>query len=122
MKILIDMNLTPDWCVFFQEQDIEATHWLDIGEGNASDRTLMKWAKENEYIVFTHDLDFGAILASTQGNAPSVIQMRTQQVLPQYAGKVVFAALIQFQQQLEQGAFISINDTKVRVRLLPMSN
>ncbi|MDR9402586.1 MAG: DUF5615 family PIN-like protein [Halothece sp. Uz-M2-17] len=122
MKLLIDMNLTPDWCVFFQKQNIEATHWLEIGEANAKDQTLMRWAKENEYIVFTHDLDFGVILASTQGSAPSVIQMRTQQVFPQDAGKFVLAALIQFQKELEQGAFISINDTKVRVRLLPMSN
>jgi predicted nuclease of predicted toxin-antitoxin system len=29
----------------------------------------MNWALTNGYIVFTHDLDFGAILAATQANA-----------------------------------------------------
>ncbi len=42
----------------------------------------MEWAKTNSHIVFTHDLDFGAILAATNAIAPSVIQVRTQDVMP----------------------------------------
>jgi predicted nuclease of predicted toxin-antitoxin system len=30
------------------------------------DRTIMEWSLTNGYIVFTNDLDFGAILAATQ--------------------------------------------------------
>lgn len=38
----------------------------------------MAWALTNDYIVFTHDLDFGTLLAITQADAPSVIQVRSQ--------------------------------------------
>ena len=44
----------------FQEQEQAAIHWSTIGVANASDEEIMAWAKENGYIVFTHDLDFGA--------------------------------------------------------------
>lgn len=42
----------------------------------------MAWARANDYIVFTHDLDFGAMLALTNAESPSVIQVRTQDVTP----------------------------------------
>jgi len=41
----------------------------------------MDWAKDNGYVVFTHDLDFSALLAATQAECSSVIQVRTQDVL-----------------------------------------
>ncbi len=32
MKILIDMNLSPDWVEVFTKANIESTHWSSIGE------------------------------------------------------------------------------------------
>ncbi|MFG6104481.1 DUF5615 family PIN-like protein [Adonisia turfae] len=65
MKILIDMNLSPAWVGFFANADIEAVHWATVGDPRAPDRDLMQWAQENKNVVFTHDLDFGALLAVT---------------------------------------------------------
>jgi predicted nuclease of predicted toxin-antitoxin system len=47
------------------------------------DKFRMKWANDNGYVVFTHDLDFGALLATTHAQGPSVIQIRTQDILSQ---------------------------------------
>jgi predicted nuclease of predicted toxin-antitoxin system len=89
MKILVDMNLSPDWIQMFADQNIEALHWSSVGDARASDSTILQWAKEQGYVVFTNDLDFGAILVATQANAPSVIQLRTQDLLPNKIGTVV---------------------------------
>lgn len=97
MKILIDMNLSPDWCQAFSLFGIEAIHWSDVGEPTASNRVLMEWAKGNGYIVFTHDLDFGGILAATQTDAPSVIQVRVQDPFPNELVETIVAALKQFE-------------------------
>jgi predicted nuclease of predicted toxin-antitoxin system len=78
----------------------------------------MSWAKDNEFIVFTHDLDFGAILAATKADGPSVIQVRTQDVSPQHLSAVVLRALKQYSQQLESGALIAVDEIKSRVRIL----
>ena len=80
----------------------------------------MTWARKNGYMVFTHDLDFSALLASTQEEGPSIIQVRTQNILPEAIGNLVIKALNQFQEDLEQGAIITLDPGRARVRVLPL--
>ena len=89
MKILIDMNLSPEWVKTFANDGIEAKHWSNIGDKNAMDEVIMQWALNNNYIVFTNDLDFGSLLAVTQAQFPSVIQVRAQDLLPQNLEKII---------------------------------
>lgn len=120
MKILIDMNLSPQWVETFSNAEIESVHWSTVGDPRATDRTIMAWALTNQYIVFTNDLDFGTLLAATQAQLPSVIQVRTQDVLPESIGELVVAAFRQFEPQLEAGALMTIDKTRLRVRILPI--
>ncbi len=122
MKILIDMNLSPDWRQAFSIQGIESVHWSNIGEKSAPDSMIMDWAKSNDYIIFTHDLDFGTILAATATNAPSVIQVRTQDTFPGRLSTIVIDALKQFESQLMAGALVTIDESRSRVRILPIEN
>jgi len=119
MKILIDMNLPPRWAKVFAAEGWEALHWSQVGAPTASDREIMAWARDNDYIVFTHDLDFSALLATTQGEGPSVIQVRTQNVLPEAIGTLVINAMKQFQHELKTGALITIDPHRARSRILP---
>jgi predicted nuclease of predicted toxin-antitoxin system len=119
MKLLIDMNLSSDWVDYFARNGWEAVHWSAIGDPRAPDIDLMQWAVANEHVVFTHDLDFGTLLALTQAQAPSVIQVRTQDIMPQTLGANVIRVLRDYQQVLEDGALITIDETRSRVRILP---
>jgi predicted nuclease of predicted toxin-antitoxin system len=83
---------------------------------------LLNYAKENEYILFTNDLDFGALLAANKNISPSVIQVRTQDVLPLAIGELVINSLKQYENLLENGALISIDESKERARILPLKN
>jgi predicted nuclease of predicted toxin-antitoxin system len=120
MKILIDMNLPPRWAKVFAAESWEALHWSEVGAPTTSDREIMAWARDNDYIVFTHDLDFSALLAATQGAGPSVIQVRTQNILPEAIGDLVIISLKRFQNELEKGAIITIDPSRARVRILPL--
>jgi predicted nuclease of predicted toxin-antitoxin system len=120
MKILIDMNLTPIWVTFFQENNINAVHWTEIGKVNASDKEIFDYAIENHYIIFTNDLDFGAILANSHTQTPSVIQVRTQDLMPHSLGNTILELLSQFEQSLIEGALITLDKQKMRVRVLPL--
>jgi predicted nuclease of predicted toxin-antitoxin system len=120
LRILIDMNLSPEWSEVLNSFGWEAAHWMDVGDPRAPDSQIMAWAKREGYIVFTHDLDFGSLLASTNAAAPSVIQVRIQDVLPNLLGDTVNAALQQFTDELLQGAIITIDEQKVRARVLPL--
>ena len=97
-----------------------AVHWSVVGEGSAIDPIVLGWARDNGYIVFTNDLDFGAILASTRATGPSVIQVRTQDVTPDHLGDIVVAALREHQEILERGALITIDESRLRARILPL--
>ncbi len=79
----------------------------------------MAYAAANEYVVPTHDLDFGAILAVTRGEKPSVVQIRNQDVTVDRLGQSVVAALRFLASGLERGALITIETLRTRVRLLP---
>ncbi len=76
--------------------------------------------KANEYLLFTHDLDFGLILAATDAEGPSVIQIRAQDISPDHAKDLVLNVIDQFTENLLQGALISLDEEKSRVRLLPL--
>lgn len=121
MKILVDMNLSPDWVDVLIENGFEALHWSTIGDPRADDSRIMDWARAHSYIVFTHDLDFGTLLASTQAESPSVIQVRTQDVTPAHLSRIVTAALRNYKLQLEEGALIVLDEGKSRARILPLA-
>ncbi len=74
----------------------------------------------NNFIIFTHDLDFGTLLALTHKSGPSVIQVRNQNILPTAIDKTVISVLNKYQKELEKGALISIDEKKSRVRILPI--
>ena len=120
MKLLIDMNLSPRWVSILAAAHIEAVHWSTLGAKDAPDSKIMAYAKINGYVVFTHDLDFGAILAATHGEKPSVVQIRTDDVSPNTIGKQVIAALHQMTAELEVGALLTIDTNRMRLRVLPL--
>jgi len=120
MRVLVDVNLPPQWVSWLEEEKFEAVHWSLIGERDAPDRVLMKWAKQNDHVVLTHDLDFSAILAVTQAEGPSVVQLRTDDVLPHESGDVICRALRQFESELHEGAILSVDIDRSRIRYLPL--
>ena len=93
MKFLVDMNLPPGWTEVCRANQWEAVHWTEVGDSKATDRAIMEWARTNGYVIFTHDLDLGALLAAVEAKGPSVIQVRTQDVLPSQLGETVLQAV-----------------------------
>jgi predicted nuclease of predicted toxin-antitoxin system len=122
MKIVIDMNLSPQWVEVLMSEGHDCVHWSEIGPPNAPDREILLWARSNGYVVFTHDLDFGAILAATKADSPSVLQIRTQDISPRRISESVVSAFKQFEDLLSQGALVSIDQKRARARILPFSS
>ena len=120
MKLLVDMNLSPSWISVLNADGFEAVHWSDIGQPNAPDNQLFDWARQHGYIIFTHDLDFGAMLALTGAESPSVFQIRTQDVAPAVLAPRAISLLKRFEIELSAGALIVVDELRERVRLLPL--
>ena len=114
------MNLSPDWVPLLQPHGWQAIHWSSVGDPRATDRAIMDWALANGYIVFTHDLDFGTLLALTHATGPSVLQLRGEDILPNHLEGIVIAALAQHSEDLAAGALVVVDLSKNRVRILPI--
>ena len=117
MKLLVDMNLSPRWVSTLAGPGFDATHWSDLGAGNAPDTEIMAYARAHD---FTHDLDFGAILAATHGEKPSVVQIRAEQLNPDKIGRQIVAALRQMNAELDAGALLTVDADRLRIRTLPL--
>lgn len=120
MKIVVDMNLSPEWIPTLSDAGFEAIHWSSVGNPRAQDAEILEQARRNNWIVFTNDLDFGHTLALTQADGPSVLQVRAQDLLPESLGEIVVAALRQNREALEAGALIVVDESSLRVRILPI--
>ena len=148
MKILVDMNLPPRWVQVFAKAGWKAAHWSKVGAPSANDRNIMTWltlmwspiaplcyssgppsaydrdimawARANGYkVIFTHDLDSSTLLASTQEEGPSVIQVQTQNILPEAIGRLFINVIRKYKSELEKGSMLTIEPHHDRVRVLP---
>jgi len=120
MRILIDVCLSPDWVDYFQTHGIDSIHWTAIGACDAEDFVLFDYAQEHGMVIFTHDLDFGAILAQSKSSCPSVVQARVQDPSPEKIGGLVLKLLKQFEEELIRGAILTLASDKHKVRILPI--
>jgi len=55
MKIVIDMNLSPQWVPILKLAGHEPIHWSQFGASNAPDREIMEWARVNNHVEITQE-------------------------------------------------------------------
>lgn len=111
-------SLSVEWSGELASHGWSAVHWSIVGDPGAEDTEIMGWALANGYVIFSHNLDFGTMLALTGASGPSVLQVRGQAVLPEDIGPVVASALRQYEAALETGTLFVVELRKSRVRVL----
>jgi predicted nuclease of predicted toxin-antitoxin system len=120
MRFIVDMNLSPAWTGYLISAGHDAIHWSAVGQANSPDADIMRWAADNDRIVFTSDLDFAAILAASDGRRPSVVQLRSDILRPGRVGEIVLSALKGAQNELEAGALLTIDAARARLHIFPL--
>lgn len=119
LTLVIDMNLSPDWVLILQNAGWTTTFWMDIGSPSAPDTEIMRRAREHDAIVFTHDLDFGALLAASGESSPSVVQMRCEDTRPIAMGSLIVSAIQSSVEDLKTGVLLTLDPKRMRLRILP---
>jgi predicted nuclease of predicted toxin-antitoxin system len=121
MKLLVDMNLSPDWVPLLTSHGWDASHWSHVCQGNAPDTELMNWAREHQHIILTQDLDFSQLLHVTSEKGPSVVLLRMDNEFEPAARAHVCSAIALAKKALCHGALLTISANRVRLRHLPLS-
>jgi predicted nuclease of predicted toxin-antitoxin system len=120
MKLLLDMNLPPAWCTALRYDGHDVQHWSMVGDLRATDQAIMRFAQANGFVVITHDLDFGALLAATGARSPSVVLLRTGDVSSPVVESLLLRALRACSNELAAGAIVTVDEAGQRVRVLPL--
>ncbi len=120
MKIIIDMNLSPDWVQSLAAAGHHAVHWSTLGRPNESDARILEQAARESAVVLTADLDFGDLLAASGAAGPSVVILRSPDKSPAAAAVAVLNFLRIYESELHAGALVSVDVQRGRVRLLPL--
>jgi predicted nuclease of predicted toxin-antitoxin system len=122
LKFLIDNALSPVIALDLKVAGHDAIHVRDIGLASATDDVLFLRAQRESRIIVSADTDFGTILALRGERSPSVILFRQIKKAPLLEGETILKNLISIQEHLIAGAIVVFEDTRIRIRRLPIGS
>ncbi|ANV89730.1 DUF5615 family PIN-like protein [Picosynechococcus sp. PCC 8807] len=120
MKLLLDQGLPRSAAMLLSEAGIDTIHVAEIGLSAADDTDILQRAKDDERVVVTLDADFHALLALSEAASPSVIRIRIERLRAQALTNLLLKVLGEVTEDLEQGAIVTVEMSRVRMRRLPL--
>lgn len=81
----------------------------------------MSWARREEWVVVSQDLDFSALLAVGGHSRPSLVSVRLSDSDPGTVSRRLLEILPLAETDLHGGAIVVIEDSSYRVRRLPIT-
>src|SRR5438552_11847767 len=122
MRFPADAGVSPETVEFLKQLGHEAVHVRTLGLQRAADAELVERARADSSVVLTFDLDFGEILALGILDKPSVIIFRPADERADSVNQSLSTVLAERLAELPSGALILVEDTRYRVRKLPIEH
>ncbi|NJM73553.1 MAG: DUF5615 family PIN-like protein [Scytonema sp. RU_4_4] len=120
MKLLLDQGLPRSASALLTEAGLDTIHVAEINLSAAEDTDILQRAREDNRVVVTIDADFHALLALANATSPSVIRIRIEGLRAQAFANLLQTVIEQCEEDLEQGAMVTVEPSRIRVRRLPL--
>jgi predicted nuclease of predicted toxin-antitoxin system len=121
VHFLADAGISPATVAFLIASGHEAIHVRSIEMQAAEDLAVVQRAVADGSVVLAFDLDFGDILALGVLDRPSVVLFRLSDERADSVNRRLAVVLAERLSDLEAGALILVEDTRYRVRKLPIT-
>lgn len=121
IKFLADMNVSPVTVEQLKNLKWDIIRVSEIMDIRSRDTEILLYAKENDRVIITQDLDFSTLLAISGYKKPSLINLRLEENRPDSVAKRLLMAVAGMENELAEGAVLSVDDVSIRYRLLPIT-
>lgn len=120
MRFLADIGVAPRIVGWLREQGHEAHHLSEEGLHRLPDLEIFEKAASERAILLTFDLDFAEIVAFSGGAAVSVVLFRLANTRTDFVVSRLASVLKESGPLLPTGVIILVEDTRHRIRRLPI--
>jgi predicted nuclease of predicted toxin-antitoxin system len=120
MKLLLDQGLPRGTVTLLQQAGHDAVHVGDIGLASAEDDEILQHAAGEHRVVVTLDSDFHTLLALSGDDSPSVIRIRIEGLKSDGLYRILDQVIRVCEADLDAGAMVTVTESRIRVRRLPL--
>ncbi len=120
MRFLADMGVDIRVVRWLRQNGHDAKHLRDEGLHRIPNGEIFVKAISENRVIVTFDLDFGEIVALSQGEKASVILLRLHNTRTPHLIKRLATVLADATEALEQGAVVVVEESRHRIRYLPL--
>lgn len=120
MKFLADMGVAWRIVEWLRQNSHDAVHLREQNLIRMPDDEIFTKAKREGRVILTFDLDFGEIVAASGKKIPSVITFRLRNTRTPHVIVRLAKVLEDSITALEEGAIITVEESRHRIRSLPV--
>ena len=120
MRLLLDQGLPRSAAPLLRNDGHDTVHTGECDLATSSDSAILEYARDQGRVVVTLDADFHALMALANATTPSVIRIRIEGLDGKGLAELLRTVLKRAGEDLRAGALVSVTESQVRIRGLPV--